>query len=445
MPVIDLTAQFVASAACPDTKRKEVFFDRRVKGLMLEVRTSGGMTYYMRYTDDRSKTRYIKLGNGGDITLPQVRNLCRQHRNKLTMGIDPLAERAIKRLVPTFSDFVHERYLPFAQANKRSWQTDETLARTHLIPQLGTKHLDEITTEDVLNLQQIGLKAGAAPASINRRLILLRYMFNLALRDWKIAGVTSNPTHGIRLLKENNQKERYVRAEELVLLYRAVKESQNEMLQHIVAFLLLTGTRRNEVLHATWEDVDLIKGMWRIPQTKSGFARHVPLNDGAHAVLQQMHGRSESQYIFGNPRTGKPYVHVWYAWNAARVKAGLPDVRLHDLRHTFASLLINNGRSIYEVQKLLGHTQIKTTQRYAHLTQETLLDASNIGTAAVAASLGMVEQPTVIEGEIYDAAELAPDRQAGYRRPAAISAGSQRPKAAIGQVVQAGSPMHPAR
>lgn len=157
-----------------------------------------------------------------------------------------------------------------------------------------------------------------------------------------------------------------------------------------------------------------------------------------------MHGRSESQYIFGNPRTGKPYVHVWYAWNAARVKAGLPDVRLHDLRHTFASLLINNGRSIYEVQKLLGHTQIKTTQRYAHLTQETLLDASNIGTAAVAASLGMVQQPTVIEGEIYDAAELAPDRQAGYGRPAAISGGSQRPKAAIGQVVPAGSPMHPA-
>ena len=134
--------------------------------------------------------------------------------------------------------------------------------------------------------------------------------------------------------------------------------------------------------------------------------------------------------------------HV-YAANVAG-KAGLPDVRLHDLRHTFASLLINNGRSIYEVQKLLGHTQIKTTQRYAHLTQETLLDASNIGTAAVAASLGMVQQPTVIEGEIYDAAELAPDRQAGYRRPAAISAGSQRPKAAIGQVVQAGSPMHPA-
>jgi site-specific recombinase XerD len=87
-------------------------------------------------------------------------------------------------------------------------------------------------------------------------------------------------------------------------------------------------------------------------------------------------------------------------WNTARKRAGLPDVRLHDLRHTFASLLINNGRSIYEVQRLLGHTQIKTTQRYAHLTQETLLDASNIGTAAMAATLGMGPHGDVIEGRL---------------------------------------------
>ena len=172
-------------------------------------------------------------------------------------------------------------------------------------------------------------------------------------------------------------------------LYDEICSSQNTMLKHIVAFLVLTGARRNEVLHATWQDIDLIRGMWRITDTKSGYARHLPLNDGAMAVLHQMQGLSRSQFIFGNPKTGKPYVHIYQAWDTARKKAGLPDVRMHDLRHTFASLLINNGRSIYEVQKLLGHTQIKTTQRYAHLTQETLLDASNIGTAAMAATLGM--------------------------------------------------------
>jgi integrase len=247
-------------------------------------------------------------------------------------------------------------------------------------------------------MQQAGLKAGAAPGSVNRRLILLRYMYNLAWRDWKIAGVTENPTHGVRLLKENNKKERYVRAEEMARLYDEVCNSKNIMLKHIVAFLVLTGARRNEVLHATWQDVDLIKGMWRIPETKSGYARHLPLNDGAMAVLQQMQNVSRSQYIFGNPNTGKPYVHIYYAWDIARRRAGLPDVRLHDLRHTFASLLVNNGSSLYAVQMLLGHTQIKTTQRYAHLTQETLLDVSNIGTAAMAATLGRSLHSDVIEG-----------------------------------------------
>lgn len=400
MPKARLDTRFLSHACCPDGKRKETYFDTSMRGLCLEVRVSGGRTFYLRYRDTRGKTRYAKLADAQHVTLPQARTLCDRMRNKIAMGIDPLAERAVKRQVPTFADFARDRYMPFSQANKRSWQTDDTLIRTHLIPAFGSKHLDEITTEDVLTMQQAGLTAGAAPGSVNRRLILLRYMFNLAWRDWKIAGVTENPTHGIRLLKENNKKERYVRAEEVKRLYHEVCKSQNTMLKHIVAYLLLTGARRNEALHATWQDVDLVKGMWRIPETKSGYARHLPLNDGAMAVLQQVQGCSRSQYIFGNPKTGKPYVHVFYAWNTARKKAGLPDVRLHDLRHTFASLLINNGRSIYEVQKLLGHTQIKTTQRYAHLTQETLLDASNIGTAAMAATLGMGSHGDVIQGRL---------------------------------------------
>lgn len=400
MPVTDLTPTFVATVVCPDSKRKELFVDRRLKGFVLEVRKSGGKTYYLRYSDERGRVRYMKLADAADVTLAQARILCERQRTKLAMGIDPLAEKAIKRQVPTFKEFALERYMPFVRVNKRSWQTDETLTRTHLIPLFGNKHLDEITTEDVLMVQQKGLEDGAAPGSINRRMILLRRMFNLAWRDWKIAGVTCNPTHGISLLKENNAKERYVTADEMARLYEAVCNSQNTMLQDIVAFLLLTGARRNEVLHATWQDINLTTGKWRIPETKSGYARYIPLNDGALAILHRMSGVSRSQYVFGNPKTGKPYVHIWYAWNTARKKAGLPDVRLHDLRHTFASLLINNGRSIYEVQKLLGHTQIKTTQRYAHLTQETLLDASNIGTAAIAASLGVQPQATVIEGQL---------------------------------------------
>ena len=180
MPKARLDTRFLSHACCPDGKRKETYFDTSMRGLCLEVRVSGGRTFYLRYRDTRGKTRYAKLADAQHVTLPQARTLCDRMRNKIAMGIDPLAERAVKRQVPTFADFARDRYMPFSQANKRSWQTDDTLIRTHLIPAFGSKHLDEITTEDVLTMQQAGLEAGAAPGSVNRRLILLRYMFNLA-------------------------------------------------------------------------------------------------------------------------------------------------------------------------------------------------------------------------------------------------------------------------
>jgi len=93
----------------------------------------------------------------------------------------------------------------------------------------------------------------------------------------------------------------------------------------------------------------------------------------------------KNKWAFANPNTGKPYVSVYYAWNTARKSAGLSDVQMHDLRHSFANLLINSGRTLYEVQHILGHTQVKTTQRYAHLSQDTLLAAANAATLAVGA------------------------------------------------------------
>lgn len=398
MPKTILNTQLVTNIICPEGKRKETYFDTATKGLCLEVRISGGKTYFLRYTDERGKTRYTKLADARDVSLPQARKLCDRTRNEIAMGVDPLDSKATKRAVPTFESFVKEQYMPFVQTNKRSWKTDETLFRTHMIPFFGKKRLDEITTADVLRFQQKGIQDGAAPGSVNRRLIMLRYMFNLATRDWKIPGVTKNPTEGIRLLQENNKKERYIKPEEMAKLYASVKASTNIMLPYIVAFLVLTGARKNEVLHATWDDFDLDRGDWRIPTTKSGNARHIPLNDGALRILEMVRGVSRSEFVFGNPKTKSPYQKLFYAWDVARKRAGLPDVRLHDLRHTFASMLINNGRNLYEVQKLLGHTQVKTTQRYAHLARETLVEASNVGSMSMAPALGLHPPVVCYEG-----------------------------------------------
>ena len=164
------------------------------------------------------------------------------------------------------------------------------------------------------------------------------------------------------------------------------------MLQHIVPMLILTGARKREVLDARWEDFDLERRQWRIPTTKSGRPRHVPLSDGVLQLLTSLPHR-EKGWIFANPKTGKPFVSVFISWNTARKLAGLADVRMHDLRHSFASFLVNAGRTLYEVQKILGHTQVKTTQRYAHLSQDTLVDAANAANLAVGAVMLPVALP----------------------------------------------------
>jgi integrase len=211
---------------------------------------------------------------------------------------------------------------------------------------------------------------------------MMRYIFNLAKR-WEVAGVKENPCKGVPLLEVNNQRERYLSVPEAQRLYESLCKSENTLLSYIVPMLILTGARKREVLDARWEDFDIQHGLWRIPITKSGKARHVPLSDGAVQILGTVPHKEDCPWAFANPHTGKPFVSIFCAWNTARKRAGLADVRIHDLRHSFASLLVNAGRTLYEVQHILGHTQVKTTQRYAHLSQSTLRDAANEATLAV--------------------------------------------------------------
>jgi integrase len=249
-----------------------------------------------------------------------------------------------------------------------------------LLPRFGKRHLDTITRQDIVKMHADRKAEGAAAGSANRLLIMMRFIFNLALR-WEVPGIKANPCAGVPLLQVDNKKERYLSQDEAKRLYDAVCVSENTMLKYIVPMLILTGARKREVLDAKWTDFDLERRIWRIPTTKAGKARHVPLSDGVMHLLSTM--PRDLPWVFANPDTGKPYVSIYCAWHTARTKAGLADVRMHDLRHSFASLLINSGRTLYEVQHILGHTQVKTTQRYAHLKQETLLAASNTASSAV--------------------------------------------------------------
>lgn len=377
MAQLRLISSVVNSIACPPGKNKLDIFDLQTKGLVLEVRKSGGKTYYLRYQDRRSKTRQMRLADAADVTLAQARSLADKMRNRIAMGEDPLEQKNLLRQTPTLSEFFYERYLPFAKGYKKTWDCDESLFRNHVAPRLGRRHLDEITKTDIVALHHGRRASGAAKGSANRLLVMLRYVFNQALR-WGTPGLAANPTSGVALFEDPPTKERFLTPEEALRLHAAVAESSNPMLRFIVPMLILTGARRREVLNARWEDFDLERRQWRIAVTKTGKPRHVPLSAGAMQVLATVpRPAGHSPWVFPNPKTGKPFTAIFSSWDSARRRAGLADVRLHDLRHSFASFLVNAGRSLYEVQKLLGHTQVGTTQRYAHLAQATLLDACN--------------------------------------------------------------------
>ncbi len=394
MAIKVLTQKIVNNLICEESCKRLTVFDKHHKNLVLEVSNTGRKSYYFRYQDSRGVTRQPKLCDANSITLKQARSLADNYRIKLLMGEDPLESKAAHKQVPTFVDFINEQYLPYIKTYKSSWGTDVSLLNNHLLPRFSKRYMDEITRQDIVKMHNERKASGAAAGSANRLLIMMRYIFNLALR-WQVSGIKANPCAGVPLLEENNKKERYLSVEEAQRLYQAVCKSDNPMLKHIVSMLILTGARKREVLDAKWQDFDIERSTWRIPVTKSGKARHVPLSDGALAVLGALPANPGSHYVFANPETDKPYVTVYYSWNTARKQAGLADVRMHDLRHSFASLLINSGRTLYEVQHILGHTQVKTTQRYAHLSQDTLLDAANAATRAVGAVMLPVVSPAL--------------------------------------------------
>jgi integrase len=379
MPKMTLTQVFVDTLVCPMGKSKEDYFDTKMTGLVVQVSSSGRKTYYLRYQNERKVTVQRKLVCASSVKLIDARELAKKQLSQIALGSDPFDAKKILKDVPTVAEFIQNSYLPYVKTYKRSWDTDASLIKNHVLPNFGKLYMDEVSKKDII--QFIGQHAKThKPGSVNRVIILLRYIFNLSIQ-WETPGISKNPTSGIPLLEENNKMERYLSAEEANRLITALQSSENTMLQYIIPMLILTGARKNEVLNAKWEDFNFENRIWRIPVTKSGKARHVPISDGVIHLLQSVPHTCD--YVFANPKTRKPFVSIFCSWNTARKSVGLDEVRIHDLRHSFASFLVNNGRSLYEVQRILGHTQIKTTQRYAHLSNDSLLAAANEVSKAV--------------------------------------------------------------
>ena len=382
MPKVAFTPSLIRNVRCPSGCPKVTYFDTKLTGLLLEVRSTGRRTYYQRYLDARGIERQFKIGTADVITLEQARRKGRAVKAEAFLGPDPQTHRRELRASLTLAELVQSRYLPYVQDYKRSWKTDETILRRHILPALGSLYLDEVTSEHVADLVRTMRVKGYAAGTTNRVLILLRYIFNLA-RKWKIAGaMIDNPTAALQVAPQVH-RERFLSADETRRLLEAIAADENRLAANAILLLLLTGARRSEILQAKWEHVDWRRGTLLVARSKSGKPRKVILSDQAVAALKSIRRVKDNPHVFPSPETGLPPPSLFNPWQRIRKRAGLPDVRLHDLRHSFASFLVNEGVSIYVVQELLGHTQLRTTQRYAHLAGETLRSAAEVAGAFV--------------------------------------------------------------
>jgi integrase len=381
VPVVDLTASFVRKAACPEGAEKINFFDSRQRGFLVEIRASGRKTYYQRFRDERGRERQFKIGRADIVTMEQARRKGRSVFARAILGEDSQQRREELRAIPTLEAFVRDRYIPFVATYKRSWRTDETILRHHALPQLGKLALDEIKAEHIVDVVARMKAKGLAASTANRVLVILRYIYNLAIK-WRMPGIASNPTTGIELGPEI-QRNRYLTKEEAQVLSAAIANDENRTAANAIMLLLLTGARRNEITQARWEHVFWDERKLRVPISKSGKPRWISLSASAIGLLRSIPRCAGNDYIFPAPTTGRPSPSLWFPWKRIRDRAGLGDVRLHDLRHSFASFLVNEGVSLYVVQGLLGHANAKTTQRYAHLQSDTLSRATDVVDAIV--------------------------------------------------------------
>jgi integrase len=392
IPNAVITDLYIKELKCPLGRAHQEVFDSELRGLYIDLLASGRKSFRVRYRFDK-KLRVATLGDATLITADEARKLARELIRKGKLGLDP-QEIIQTALGPKIKDFFLGKYMPYVKSYKRSWGTDLSMITNHIVTKLGELHMGSISPPNIAVFLETMRSQDYAPGTCNRALVLLRFGFELAIR-WKTPGVEANPVKEIKNLRDDNRIERFLSNQQTIDLLNAVKQSESEMLQYIILFLIYTGARKREALDAKWQDIDWNKKSWRIPKTKSGKVRHIPLSRGALSVLEALenlclegklgkHLKAFSlsdmshRHIFANIRTGQPYVSFFYSWNAARIRAGMPDLRVHDLRHSFASFLVNAGRSLYEVQELLGHADIRTTSRYAHLSRERLIAAVEV-------------------------------------------------------------------
>lgn len=376
MPKAKLDHAFCLLARCEDGKKKTDYYDEAVTGFVLECRPTGGKTFYLRYDQD-GRQRTVKLAAYGDAPLSSIRRKAEKLRSEVVLGDDPAAKKAQARAVPLYAELAAQ-HIADAELHQRSFSTTEAYMRNHIVTKWGRVRLTDIDSRSVARWLASKRDEGLAPATVLKIKIIFSRSFELGAR-WGVAGCERNPVRAVESKPVNNARERYVTAEEAARLVEAAKASRNPQLAAIVQLLLLTGMRVSELLSTRWVDVDLDRRSLHVPMSKTGRSRHVPL---AQAALDVIAGLPRGEFLFPSPADPKKLLgSIKTGWRTARDAAGLPDLRIHDLRHSAASFMVNSGIDLFAVGRVLGHANVASTARYSHLANDTLLAAVEAGAA----------------------------------------------------------------
>jgi integrase len=351
-----------------------IVYDSQLPGFGVRI-TAGGVVSFVLNYHIHSRERRFTLGRYPEWSVVAARNCALELRRKINEGIDPLEERETDRTQPTMNDLCTDYLEHHALVHKRphSVRDDKQMIAGIIVPKLGTLRISAVNRQSV---ERLHASLKATPYLANRVLALLSKMFSLAI-DWH--WLSSNPARKIPRFHED-RRERWLQPEELQRFVEALNAYENQHVADAFRLLLLTGSRKSEVLTAEWSMVDLQQGLWTKPssQTKEKRIEHIPLSVQTVELLKKMKAQSEGTGFLFLGLNGKPRTTLRVAWSQICKAAGLADVRVHDLRHSYASYLVSSGVSLHVVGRLLGHSQAQTTQRYAHVAHQSLRDASNL-------------------------------------------------------------------
>lgn len=374
-----LTKTIIAGANYPFPGEKRFFalWDAAVPGFGLRIYPSGRKAFVVIYRHE-GRQRMMNVGRYGVLTVQQARQMAREVLVRVAQGEDPAAERREAVKAPTVAD-LWQRYLrDHANPKKKPRTVREDVRKWELEiePALGRLKVAAVNRSDITSLHAA---LQSKPVQANRILALLSSMFTLAER-WGYRPEGSNPCRHVQRYKEG-KRERYLSTAEVVRLGDALTEAEQagDVPPEAIAavrLLMLTGCRKSEILTLKWEHVDYERRLLLLPDSKTG-AKAVPLGAAPLRLLSSLPHLDGNPYVLPG-RFGQGHlVGLHRPWDQIRRRAGLEEVRLHDLRHSFASTGAGIGLSLPIIGKLLGHTQAATTQRYAHLAADPLHEAAD--------------------------------------------------------------------